>query len=208
MWSYSTRVTGTNERTLFIALLEELLEATAEPETWFLSFFVGGGLYDTSTKKNNEVSLAKEKIWNFSQPSSISGRHEATDGHKCLQKTVTESGVSAFQGLRTLRRKHASQRHHDESRPGGSSYLRWLERFMWVVAMAAFSIYIGSVGERRLSQTYLDWKFARAVEPINSSVSDHLTRGGMNLSFYRAHSPPREGETASEASGGGRFRTL
>jgi len=42
--------------------------------------------------------------------------------------------------------------------------VRWLERFLWIVAVAAVSVYIGSVGESRLSQAYLDWEFTRAVE--------------------------------------------
>src|SRR5438093_6345757 len=84
--------------------------------------------------------------------------------------------------------------------------LRWFERFMWIVAVAAFCIYIGSVGERRLSQVYLGREFARVAEPINSRGSDPLPPSAA-LSFDRAYSPPHEGETASAASGGGRSRT-
>jgi sortase A len=53
--------------------------------------------------------------------------------------------------------------------------LRWLERILWMIAVAAVSIYAATVGERRLSQAYLDWEFARVLQlPARAAPPEHV----------------------------------
>jgi sortase A len=43
--------------------------------------------------------------------------------------------------------------------------LRFLQCLLWGVALMATAIYAGTTAERWISQAYLDWEFAKALEP-------------------------------------------
>ncbi len=43
--------------------------------------------------------------------------------------------------------------------------LRWLQYVLWGVALMAIVIYAGTTAERWISQAYLNWEFAKALEP-------------------------------------------
>src|SRR5689334_1921902 len=43
--------------------------------------------------------------------------------------------------------------------------LRYLQYVLWGVAVMAIVLYAGTTAERWISQAYLDWEFAKALEP-------------------------------------------
>jgi sortase A len=58
--------------------------------------------------------------------------------------------------------------------------LRWLKCVLWGVAIIAIAIYAGTTAERWISQAYLDWEFAKALEapelagPPSSKIPEGL----------------------------------
>jgi sortase A len=58
--------------------------------------------------------------------------------------------------------------------------LRWLKCVLWGVAVIAIAIYAGTTAERWISQAYLDWEFAKALEapelagPPNTRIPEGL----------------------------------
>jgi sortase A len=52
---------------------------------------------------------------------------------------------------------------------------RRLERALWLVAIAAMTIYIGTFAERSLSQAYFNWEFARTIDaPPRAGPVNHV----------------------------------
>jgi sortase A len=52
---------------------------------------------------------------------------------------------------------------------------RWLERALWLVAIAAMTVYSGTFAERSLSQAYFNWEFARTLDaPPRADPANHV----------------------------------
>jgi sortase A len=48
--------------------------------------------------------------------------------------------------------------------------LRYLEKLLWIVAVGAITVYVGTLGEQSFSQAYLNWKFAETLDPPARAV--------------------------------------
>ena len=52
---------------------------------------------------------------------------------------------------------------------------KWLERALWLMAIAAMTVYSGTVAEQSLSQAYFNWQFARTLDaPPRADPVDHV----------------------------------
>jgi sortase A len=60
---------------------------------------------------------------------------------------------------------------------------RWLERSLWLAAIAAMTVYSGTVAERSLSQAYYNWTFARTLDapPRADPVNDVIPHSAQPL---------------------------
>jgi sortase A len=72
---------------------------------------------------------------------------------------------------------------------------RW-ERIFWIVAAVGLGIYVFSVGERWLYQSYLTWEFAEMVKPPAVLGKGSPSRPGRG---WRREAQARQGEASREA---------